>query len=61
MRGLRVYAIVETAIFTRCRIFPYTLLYTTLEIKPVETAVFLGFSGYSWSRKLATDVSKCSA
>ena len=40
MRGLRVYAIVETAIFTRCGIFPYTLPYTTFEVKPVETAVF---------------------
>ena len=50
MRGLQVYAIVETAIFTRYGIFPYTFPYTTLEVKPVETAVSLGFSGYSWSK-----------
>ena len=47
MQGLRVYTIVETAIFKRCGIFPCTLPYTTLEVKPVETAVFCGFSGYS--------------
>ena len=41
MQGRRVYAIVETAIFMRCGIFPYTLPYTTLEVKPVEMAVFL--------------------
>ena len=44
--------------FYALRNFSVYVLYTTLEVKPVQTALFPGFSGYRVCQLLTTNVSK---